>query len=276
MRGENHGTRKVLGKKSVSGPGVSRTEPLDLDAANGRGVSSGSVFSTILLNHAIKACTATAPPTRLNFVLDVGCGESPYRDLLAPSTYVGIDRAPSPRPGDLAVIADAMALPVRGGSFDGVVCTEVIEHVDDERALIKELGRVAKPDAKLVLSSPFAHGLHEMPHDFRRMTSIGLVTVIEEAGWTVERISSVGGPFVVTMDSFVRWADQRTRAVARRLFKVGSALHRVTVAPTVTGQKLLAAMALRSRSTALGAIDPFVGKPRLTLGYVVVATRKDV
>ncbi|MGB6058594.1 MAG: class I SAM-dependent methyltransferase [Microthrixaceae bacterium] len=256
---------------------MGRKPRFNLDAAEGRGVSSGSVYSTILLNHAIQSCAGgAADATGANAILDVGCGESPYRNLLAPTTYVGVDRRPRVRPADLAVVADVMAIPTRGRFFDGVVCTEVIEHVNDERELMKELARVARPGAKLVLSSPFVHGLHEMPYDFRRLTSIGLASVLEEAGWKVDAMSSVGGPLVVAVDSFVRWANQWNRAIANKLLKKGSPAHRLTVAPTVKGQKVLAGIALRSRWTRLGAIDPYAGKPRLTLGYVVVATRKDV
>ena len=274
---ESHATEMALwGKPSVD-LSMKRSARFDLEAAEGRGVSSGSVYSTILLNHAIQSFASSAPAgiRNSNVVLDVGCGESPYRDLLAPTTYVGIDRKPRPKPGDLAAVADVMAIPLRGEYFDGVVCTEVIEHVGDERLLLKELARVAKPGAKLVLSSPFVHGLHEMPYDFRRLTSIGLATVLQDAGWTVETMWSVGGPLVVSVDSFVRWANQWTRAVANKLFKKGSLPHRLLVAPTVSGQKVLAGIALRSRFTRLGAIDPFTGRPRLTLGYVVVAIRRD-
>ncbi len=46
------------------------------------------------------------------------------------------------------VLADAQHLPFRDGVFDKVLCTEVLEHVPDDKAGLRELYRVVKPAAK--------------------------------------------------------------------------------------------------------------------------------
>ena len=52
------------------------------------------------------------------------------------------------------VVADAQRLPFRDGAFDKVMCTEVLEHIPDDRAGIRELHRVAKPGAEVAVSVP--------------------------------------------------------------------------------------------------------------------------
>lgn len=242
-----------------------RVDRAILDAANGRGVSTASTFSTILLHHAI----TSAPRPRAHRVLDVGCGRSPYRDLFASDVYVGLDR------GELgphaSVVGDAVELPFADATFDGIICTEVIEHVPDERELARELARVAERSTTLILSSPFVHGVHEQPYDFRRLTSIGLFRTLTDAGWEVVHLAPVGGPAVVAIDSLVRWVDPALRRFARRL-PVPGALAAVA-ALSRRFQRALAAAVLRSRLSQFGPIAPEASRPRLTLGYVVSARR---
>lgn len=45
-------------------------------------------------------------------------------------------------------------LPFKNESFDGIIATEVFEHVDNRDKFIKELARVLKPEGVLVISSP--------------------------------------------------------------------------------------------------------------------------
>lgn len=226
------------------------------------------MFSTILIATVIER---SAPRARVGLLVDVGSGDSPYRHVIGHESYVGVDR--TPRGSDaMLVTADAGSLPLSTGCAAALLCTEVIEHVPDERALADELARVAAPGARLLLSAPFVHGLHEQPYDFRRLTSIGLVTTLESAGWQVEEISAIGGPVVVTIDGLVRWADSLLRRVVAKLVPKGSPPHRALTSPSAALQRTLARVAL-ARSPHCGPIDPMAPSPRLTLGYVVRAVR---
>lgn len=232
-------------------------------------VASGSVFSTILIARTIRG---TARSTSADRLVDVGCGESPYRSVIEHHDYIGVDRRMNRDVGP-QVVGDGMALPLATAAADVILCTEVIEHVPDERVLAAELARVAAPGGQLVLSAPFVHGLHEQPYDFRRLTSIGLVTTLERAGWEVDRVASIGGPVVVALDGIVRWGDSLWRRAVRALLPARVS-RRLLPGPSAVIQRWLAAIVLR-RSRYLGVIDPLVPIPRLTLGYVVQAHRSD-
>ncbi len=51
-------------------------------------------------------------------------------------------------------VADVTVLPFPDASFDLVICSEVLEHIPDDHAAMKELVRVLKPGRNLVVSVP--------------------------------------------------------------------------------------------------------------------------
>jgi len=52
------------------------------------------------------------------------------------------------------IAASAEHLPFKDGVFDRIVCTEVLEHIPDDRAGIRELVRVLKPGGLIAVSVP--------------------------------------------------------------------------------------------------------------------------
>jgi len=108
-------------------------------------------------------------------LLDVGCGNSPYRHLLDPAVaqYQGVD---VPAAKDFGyqnpdtVYYDGHALPFPDASFDAVLCTEVIEHIPDPTEIIREMHRVLKPGGKLIATIPWSARFHYQPYDYHRYT----------------------------------------------------------------------------------------------------------
>lgn len=128
--------------------------------------------------------------------LDVGCGLRPYEALFSGCRYVGVDvehsgRAAHEKRPDL--VYDGKTLPVETGSFDGVVCTQVLEHAEDPRALLRELSRALKPGGALVLTLPFVWPQHEKPYDFLRFTEFSTREMLAQAGLRVERFEKTSG-----------------------------------------------------------------------------------
>jgi ubiquinone/menaquinone biosynthesis C-methylase UbiE len=52
------------------------------------------------------------------------------------------------------IVADAQHLPFKDAAFDKVLCTEVLEHIPDDKLGIRELYRVTKPGAPVAISVP--------------------------------------------------------------------------------------------------------------------------
>lgn len=63
---------------------------------------------------------------------------------------------------------------VRDEEFDVILCTEVLEHVDDPFSAVQELYRVLKPGGKLYLTTPFDFRIHGPLPDNWRFTEHGL------------------------------------------------------------------------------------------------------
>ena len=118
-------------------------------------------------------------------VLDVGAGDQPYRELFGHVEYVTSDWAHSVHPGAqrVDIVAPADDLPVEEGSFDAVVCTQVLEHVAEPADVLAELFRVLRPGGTLYITVPLAWEEHEAPYDFYRYTRFGLAHLLAGAGF---------------------------------------------------------------------------------------------
>jgi SAM-dependent methyltransferase len=97
----------------------------------------------------------------------------------------------------------AAALPFGSAVFDGAICTEVLEHVPDDRALLTELARVLRPGGVLVVTVPFMFRYHPDPADYRRYTPDGLAAALERAGFSVDTATGLGGRLL----ALLLWID---------------------------------------------------------------------
>jgi SAM-dependent methyltransferase len=132
--------------------------------------------------------------------LDVGCGTGTmlgYLDSLGPS--YGIDAATAAvqfcrRRGRHNIFqGKAESLPFADGSFDLVCALDILEHLDDDRAALVELGRVCRADGIVLLSVPayrFLWGRQDLiSQHVRRYTAGELESKIREADLVVSKIT---------------------------------------------------------------------------------------
>ena len=114
--------------------------------------------------------------TNASRVLDVGCGDGALTGLIRKklsATVVGIDTtalsidlarkefARRRMIGEFAVI-DGYVYPFADAAFDAVVCSDVIEHVQDPAALLNEMWRVLAPEGVLVVTTPVRFTEHPL------------------------------------------------------------------------------------------------------------------
>lgn len=117
-------------------------------------------------------------------LLDVGCGTKPYRALFEVNTYRGldIDSTITRARGKADDLYDGKKFPYSDGSFDSVLCNQVLEHVFNPNEFLLEINRVMKPGGKLLLTVPFVWDEHEQPYDYARYSSFGLKALLEKNG----------------------------------------------------------------------------------------------
>ncbi len=95
-------------------------------------------------------------PPRARRILDVGTDDGYLMRKVAAPLRLGIDLAPRLRPDDAIAVAraSATAIPAAAASFDVVLAFDVLEHVADDRAMLREICRVLAPGGALYFSTP--------------------------------------------------------------------------------------------------------------------------
>ena len=126
-------------------------------------------------------------------VCDVGCGEQPWKNFIESlgAEYIGIDLQQNSQ-NTVHVLADICHIALPDESFDIVLCTEVLEHIQDIKAALKELARLTKADGKMIITLPFFYPLHEEPYDYLRITPHQVLKLAEQLNLQVKELSTSG------------------------------------------------------------------------------------
>ena len=135
-----------------------------------------------------------------SLILDVGAGTGRYRSLFAHCKYYAHDFGQEPstigKYTKLDYISDLTEIPVSDGSFDVILCTEVLEHVPEPVRALKEFFRILKPGGKLLLTAPLCSLLHQEPyHFYGGYTPYWYHKFLVETGFDVKRIEANQGFF---------------------------------------------------------------------------------
>lgn len=126
-------------------------------------------------------------------VLDLGCGQKPYKELFSYSDYTGleIDTDLNRKLAFADDFYDGNTLPYQDNLFDTILCNQVLEHVFEPDFFLSEIFRALKPGGLIILTVPFIWEEHEQPYDFGRYTSFGLDYSFRKSGFEVVNIEKI-------------------------------------------------------------------------------------
>ena len=110
-------------------------------------------------------------------ILDAGAGEGRNQKFCSHLDYTSLDIGEYDGIGDklglhkgnrdyskVDIIADIENIPIKDGTFDAVLCVEVLEHTKNPNVALKEIYRVLKKGGTLILTAPFNSLTHYAPH----------------------------------------------------------------------------------------------------------------
>jgi SAM-dependent methyltransferase len=149
------------------------------------------------MRNAILQALTQALPFFSGMLLDVGCGDMPYRPLImkrpsAVSTYVGLDIR-NDAYGGPDVEWDGITIPFASRSVDCAIATEVLEHCPEPDEILAEIFRVLRPDGYFFATVPFLWPLHLVPYDEYRYTPFSMERLMRSAGFREFEIRALGG-----------------------------------------------------------------------------------
>ena len=142
-------------------------------------------------------------------ILDAGAGERRFRISCSHLEYVAQDFGAYNGCGDtkglqtgywdqegLDILSDITRIPEPDGSFGGILCTEVLEHLPDPLAAIREFRRLLALGGFLILTAPFCSLTHFSPFHFYSGFNLYFYKHhLEQMGFRVLEIQSNGNYF---------------------------------------------------------------------------------
>lgn len=205
-------------------------------------------------------------------VLDAGAGASKYRPYFGHCRYQTQDFCQYE--GELVkyrepidYVCDITRIPEPDGTFDAILCTEVLEHVPDPVLVLREFSRLVRPGGRLWLTAPLISAIHMAPyHYFGGLTGHWYRHWLPKHRFNIESITPVGGPgrsCAVYAEVFcAEWSKAEKRAsLARRFMSV----------PFRLAAKAVSNGLLRN---ILPRMDAWLGAETVCSGYLVAAVRE--
>lgn len=145
--------------------------------------------------------------------LDVGCGTGDYArvllerghrvdaiDICEPAVREAVKRIPERLRSRFHAQVGDFSLLGKQARYDGIICSEVLEHVQEDEALLRQLHALLSPQGRLIVSVPADPFLWSDDDVFsghaRRYTREEVVAKLTRAGFTIENFWSYGFPIL--------------------------------------------------------------------------------
>jgi|SRR3989344_204830 len=158
----------------------------------------------------MSAAKGLAPSSK---ILDAGAGPCPYKTFFSHCAYEATDFVDPHNILDFTCSLDK--IPKRSNSYDAILCTEVLEHVEEPQKVMNELRRILKKSGKLFITVPQGWMLHQEPYNYFYYTKYGLASLLNKSGFRKFKIKPMGGYFRYLADSLrfnsivEQWKDNK-------------------------------------------------------------------
>lgn len=158
-------------------------------------------------------------------LLDAGAGELRNKQFCNHLNYVSQDFCQYEGKGDtqglhtgkwdtsrIDLVCDISSIPEADGSFDVILCSEVLEHLPDALKALDEFARLLKPGGKLILTAPFASLVHFAPYHYATgFSRYWYEYHLPSRGFEIQELTSNGDWFSVTKQEILRLPSMARR-----------------------------------------------------------------
>lgn len=145
-------------------------------------------------------------------VLDAGAGSRPYAPIFRRQKYESCDMPGGFYKQKHDFECFLHAIPQPDNSYDAIINTQVLEHVPDPLAVMREMNRVLKPSGRLLLTVPLTAPLHGEPWHFFHFTHYAIAELARRSDFEIEECEKIGGAFWTLgkrlPDAFRKWMKQ--------------------------------------------------------------------
>lgn len=153
-------------------------------------------------------------------VVDLGCGESPFGDLLERfHTCLKVDFTPYDGVNIVANLNERF--PIRSNYADIVIASNTLEHLPDTESFLKECFRILKPGGSIIITVPFLIPLHQEPFDFLRFTEYQLKYLLEKSEFSEIKIMPLSNFFEIyyaTQNAFLNASINQQKKLIFKIF----------------------------------------------------------
>ncbi len=131
-------------------------------------------------------------------LLEIGAENSPYRKYFKKVDYFTQDiKQNRNRTTNFIGDMDQGLKQIKSGSFDYILCTQVLEHLKKPDYAFKEFYRILNKQGKVFLTTNFIYQIHMQPNDYWRFTKYGLEYLGRKNGFKILHLKPQGGIFQV-------------------------------------------------------------------------------
>ena len=129
-------------------------------------------------------------------VLDVGCGTKPYsKYFISANKYIGLEKKSDNFVIDKCEVEffyDGGRFPFKDDEFNGFVCFEMLQYIEDVPFFLSEVRRVTNEGGYCLISMPFIWEDYKNV-DYSRLTLQGMKYIVEKNGFEVVSQAKIGG-----------------------------------------------------------------------------------